>query len=279
MDWRRITNEKEKYHAYLCSPEWGKLRKAIRVRSGGICERCQCRKMDAVHHLTYIRKYKERLTDLQAICNTCHEVTHGLDEETHKPTITCYLAGKRCGQKLDVIDDVEQESSSWPFVVRFVASDLTSASGEMVLWDKHGCPTDSVPHYSGLFENGTYTCESGNLCFAGDHDPINVGDWQQNNPSSLAMKLISMSDCMAVIAENDSAYGTIAELAYWKAASGRPSALIVFGEPYDPDLFDAWRFVSGFAEATYFTSGIYTETTAIIRALCGKAMMELECQQ
>jgi hypothetical protein len=32
--------------------------------------------MDHVHHLTYERKYHERLDDLQAICQSCHEYIH-----------------------------------------------------------------------------------------------------------------------------------------------------------------------------------------------------------
>jgi hypothetical protein len=31
----------------------------------------------AVHHLTYARKYRERLDDLAGWCNQCHEFTHG----------------------------------------------------------------------------------------------------------------------------------------------------------------------------------------------------------
>lgn len=74
--WREITDEKEKYAAYLCSREWNVLKEQVKKRSHGICERCKCRPMNAVHHLTYERKYKEELCDLEAICNQCHEFTH-----------------------------------------------------------------------------------------------------------------------------------------------------------------------------------------------------------
>jgi len=77
MNWRQIADEKEKYHAYLCSREWSEKREAVRDRADGRCERCEILPMDACHHLTYIRKYDERLEDLQAICNPCHEFTHG----------------------------------------------------------------------------------------------------------------------------------------------------------------------------------------------------------
>jgi len=70
-------NEREKYQRYLCSREWGELRQKVRDRCNGECERCHKHPMDHVHHLTYIRKYNERLEDLQAICAECHEYVHG----------------------------------------------------------------------------------------------------------------------------------------------------------------------------------------------------------
>ena len=79
-DWRTIENDKEKYQAYLCSREWAELREAVRERAGGECERCLSLPMDACHHLTYARKYREELDDLQAICNPCHDFTHGKSE-------------------------------------------------------------------------------------------------------------------------------------------------------------------------------------------------------
>lgn len=76
-DWRTIENDREKYAAYLCSREWSVLKEAVRKRSRGLCERCRVIPQDATHHLTYERKYNERLEDLQAICTPCHDFTHG----------------------------------------------------------------------------------------------------------------------------------------------------------------------------------------------------------
>jgi len=76
-DWRSITDDKEKYAAYLCSREWNVLREAVHKRAGGKCERCKVLPIAAVHHLTYERKYREDMEDLQAICTPCHEFTHG----------------------------------------------------------------------------------------------------------------------------------------------------------------------------------------------------------
>ena len=80
QEWKTIANEKEKYAAYLCRREWAEKREAVRERAGGKCERCQVLPIDACHHLTYERKYKEKLEDLQAICTPCHQFTHGKDD-------------------------------------------------------------------------------------------------------------------------------------------------------------------------------------------------------
>lgn len=78
--WQDIKDEKEKYAAYLASREWSLKKEAVHERSHGRCERCLANHIDAVHHLTYIRKYNERLEDLQGICNACHEFNHGKSE-------------------------------------------------------------------------------------------------------------------------------------------------------------------------------------------------------
>lgn len=77
MRWQDIEDEAEKYQAYLCSREWGEIRAAVRARSGGKCERCRRHKIDAVHHLTYARRYHERLADVMGVCDPCHQYEHG----------------------------------------------------------------------------------------------------------------------------------------------------------------------------------------------------------
>jgi hypothetical protein len=76
MDWQDLEDDREKYAAYLCSREWSVLKAAVHLRSGGVCERCKRNDIDAVHHLTYARKYREELADLQGLCNGCHMFTH-----------------------------------------------------------------------------------------------------------------------------------------------------------------------------------------------------------
>jgi hypothetical protein len=75
--WQSIENDREKYAAYLCSREWAVLKEAVHKRAGGKCERCRFFDINAVHHLTYERKYAETLDDLEGHCEHCHAFTHG----------------------------------------------------------------------------------------------------------------------------------------------------------------------------------------------------------
>lgn len=78
--WKDIPGDsKEKYALYLCSREWAEKKRPVKIRAGGICERCKRKPIDAVHHLTYIRKYDELPEDLQGLCAECHEFEHGLE--------------------------------------------------------------------------------------------------------------------------------------------------------------------------------------------------------
>ena len=82
------------YQTYLASREWALKREAVRERSGNRCERCWTRRMDAVHHKTYERVGNERLEDLQAICDPCHEFLSGkTDADPISDGVSVYLAG------------------------------------------------------------------------------------------------------------------------------------------------------------------------------------------
>ncbi len=76
IDWKQMPEGKEKYQAYLCSPDWARLRIAVKERCGDVCERCRQRPVQQVHHRTYIRQYNERLTDLEGLCEPCHTANH-----------------------------------------------------------------------------------------------------------------------------------------------------------------------------------------------------------
>lgn len=123
-DWRSMPEGREKYQAYLCGREWGQLREKVRLRCGGVCERCKHNAMAQVHHLTYERKYGERLEDLQAICRGCHEFTHAksdFDPLRHRPVIVAgkrvrkfYLAGKITGHdwRAQIVPEWSEENHS-----------------------------------------------------------------------------------------------------------------------------------------------------------------------
>jgi hypothetical protein len=70
----------EKYNRYLCGREWSLKKRAVKARCNGVCERCQDNPMHHVHHLTYARKYNERLDDLQGLCKGCHDFIHAFSD-------------------------------------------------------------------------------------------------------------------------------------------------------------------------------------------------------
>ena len=69
-------DEKERYSKYLCSAEWWSRRNAVMLRCDNMCEECFIQEALHVHHLTYVRKYNESLTDLKALCKECHDAIH-----------------------------------------------------------------------------------------------------------------------------------------------------------------------------------------------------------
>lgn len=61
------------YDEYIHSTEWRNKRIYVIYRAQGHCEGCgREEKFLDVHHLNYDRLYREKLTDLQALCKTCH---------------------------------------------------------------------------------------------------------------------------------------------------------------------------------------------------------------
>ena len=92
--WKSMPDGPEKYQAYLCSPDWGKIRAIVTERSGGVCERCRCNPAAACHHVTYIRKFAELPEDILHLCRGCHDFTHGKSKLDPKPRRKIYLAGK-----------------------------------------------------------------------------------------------------------------------------------------------------------------------------------------
>ena len=76
---------KQKYAEYMASAAWMAKRSKVLSRAaklygvvgfGASCELCGERRATQVHHLTYARLYNEFLTDLVAVCETCHNRCH-----------------------------------------------------------------------------------------------------------------------------------------------------------------------------------------------------------
>lgn len=74
---KEMFNNNESYYreVYLKSEDWKAKRDSIIERDLGVCRSCGDKAKD-VHHITYIRVYKERKNDLISLCRICHTETH-----------------------------------------------------------------------------------------------------------------------------------------------------------------------------------------------------------
>lgn len=61
------------YDIYLQTDHWVSLRERKLKQSGYQCERCKREDTLQVHHKTYERRGKEKLEDLEVLCDECHE--------------------------------------------------------------------------------------------------------------------------------------------------------------------------------------------------------------
>jgi hypothetical protein len=67
---------KEKYYEYLQSDEWDQKRKAKLKEAKYRCQLCNKDSKLSVHHRTYDNVFHEKLSDLIALCEKCHEKFH-----------------------------------------------------------------------------------------------------------------------------------------------------------------------------------------------------------
>jgi len=70
---------KARYQSFLGSDHWRELREAKILDSDGKCEKCGRRSQLHVHHKTYERRGRERLDDLQVLCENCHYGVHTVE--------------------------------------------------------------------------------------------------------------------------------------------------------------------------------------------------------
>jgi hypothetical protein len=85
---------KSEYQKYLASREWALLKKQVRERCRGKCERCKTGDYESTHHLTYTRIGRELLDDLQAVCNRCHDFLSGKSDFDPTMDRLSVLAGR-----------------------------------------------------------------------------------------------------------------------------------------------------------------------------------------
>lgn len=68
---------KERYNAYLLSPEWDAKRKSAKRRAKNRCQVCNAGHLPLhTHHRTYENIYKEKPADLTVLCAVCHALFH-----------------------------------------------------------------------------------------------------------------------------------------------------------------------------------------------------------
>jgi hypothetical protein len=69
--WRRW-----RYHLYLQSSTWWRIRMAVMIRDHFWCRHCNAATARQVHHLTYAHIFHEaaHLGDLIAVCIRCHAI-------------------------------------------------------------------------------------------------------------------------------------------------------------------------------------------------------------
>lgn len=74
-----MDTKSDEYQKYINSAQWKRLRKYAIEQAGGVCQQCGVTKYSRaleVHHLTYERLGKERLSDLKVLCDICHKGKH-----------------------------------------------------------------------------------------------------------------------------------------------------------------------------------------------------------
>jgi len=75
---KKVVKKKRSYREYLKSDTWKIKRDKVIKRANNWCEICRVNRAWQVHHKTYKRIFRERLSDLIATCETCHKAEHNL---------------------------------------------------------------------------------------------------------------------------------------------------------------------------------------------------------
>ena len=246
MRWQDMTEGKEKYAAYLCSREWSVLKESVKHRSRGVCERCTVNPMDHVHHLTYKRKYAERLEDLQACCKQCHEFIHAKSERDpalDRPAVLPWcstrvksfsLAGKITGTtwRETIVDEwsFENHSSSYWQAYMDYEEDGTWAVVP------HACTVlDSIslsytgPWWRDPWAHGNSGDSSWPHGYSNKLEEEGVADKKQI--ANAVVNAIHASDLVFAWIDSHDCYGTLLEIGYAKGLG--KTIVAVFSDAID----------------------------------------------
>lgn len=71
----------QEYHSYLNTTEWRRIREAVLIRDGYLCQGCLRARANDVHHRTYNHCRNELMFELVSLCRACHDRIHGIHEE------------------------------------------------------------------------------------------------------------------------------------------------------------------------------------------------------
>ena len=64
------------YSAYLKTPKWAAIRRAVIDRDQGLCQGCRKARATDAHHLSYAHVGDEFLFELISVCFACHQRLH-----------------------------------------------------------------------------------------------------------------------------------------------------------------------------------------------------------
>ncbi len=69
---------KAHYTEYLQTEHWATMRRLVLEHAGHACQLCNASRGAKlnVHHRTYERVYREKLSDLTVLCERCHGLAH-----------------------------------------------------------------------------------------------------------------------------------------------------------------------------------------------------------
>jgi 5-methylcytosine-specific restriction endonuclease McrA len=101
---------RERYRRYLQSEAWKTKRKAVLQAAGFRCRWCGAPATE-VHHETYKRIYNERLSDLTALCGTCHKAAHTRTLKSRKKGVPAEKRGYQKPKNAGFIENASRKKN------------------------------------------------------------------------------------------------------------------------------------------------------------------------